>query len=60
MSKKVEKHFENPKLQKAILSAEGSNKDVKTKDQLIKAIIIRSIKELNKEISEEQKKENRH
>ena len=54
--KKLKKHFENPKFQKAILSAEGSNKDVKTKDQLIKAIIIKSIKELNKEISEEQKK----
>jgi len=55
-NKKLEKHFENPKFQKAILSAEGSNKDVKTKDQLIKAIIIKSIKELNKEISEEKKK----
>ena len=54
-SKKVEKLFENPKLKEAILSAEGSNKDVKTKDQLIKAIIIEAINELNKEISEEQK-----
>ena len=53
--KKLKKHFENPKFQKAILSAEGSNKDVKTKDQLIKAIIIEAINELNKEISEEQK-----
>jgi hypothetical protein len=55
-SKKVEKLFENPKLKKAILSAEGSNKDVKTKDQLIRDIIVKAIKGLNKEISEEQKK----
>jgi len=54
-NKKLEKHFENPKFKNAILSAEGSNKDVKTKDQLIKAIIIEAINELNKEISEEQK-----
>jgi hypothetical protein len=54
--KKVEKHFENPAFKKAILSAalkaEGS-KDKKTKDQLIKAI-----KEINKDISSgEQKNE---